>query len=100
MWKAIRVNGTTTISDYPVEAILLDGPANGQTFDWSLAAGRTRPVILAGGLTPENVRDAIDRVKPWGVDVSSGVESSPGRKDHARMKQFIEASFSEAIHRL
>jgi phosphoribosylanthranilate isomerase len=92
IWKAIRINGTTTIADYPAEALLLDGPANGQTFDWSLAIGRTRPVILAGGLTPENVREAIERVKPWGVDVSSGVESSPGRKDHARMKQFIEAS--------
>jgi len=60
-------------------------------FDWTLATSVAKPVILAGGLNAENVREAIDKARPWGVDVSSGVEASPGRKDHARMKKFIEA---------
>jgi phosphoribosylanthranilate isomerase len=72
------------------EAILLDGPKNGQAFDWSLAVNSPQPMILAGGLTPGNVREAIEKTNPWGVDTASGVESSPGRKDHARMKLFIK----------
>jgi phosphoribosylanthranilate isomerase len=93
VWKAIRVKGIIpeTAGD-PAEAILLDGPGSGQTFDWKLAATVTKPVVLAGGLTPENVRSAIDQASPWGVDIASGVESSPGRKDHARMKMFIKAA--------
>ena len=91
IWKAFRVtNPQTDVPDYPAEAILIDGPA----YDWSRTAHFTRPLILAGGLNPGNVREAIARVagKLWAVDVASGVESSPGRKDHARMKQFIEAA--------
>jgi phosphoribosylanthranilate isomerase len=65
----------------------------GQTFDWSLLADRSWPIplILAGGLTPENVFDAILRVRPRAVDVASGVETSPGIKDEARMRRFFEA---------
>jgi len=65
----------------------------GQVTDWGLAAeaARAAPAILAGGLTPENVAEAIEKVKPYGVDVSSGVESRPGRKDHAKMLAFINA---------
>jgi phosphoribosylanthranilate isomerase len=91
IWKAFRVaSPEMQVPDYPAEAILIDGPA----YDWSRTAHFTRPLILAGGLNPGNVREAIARVagKPWAVDVASGVESSPGRKDHARMKQFIEAA--------
>ena len=66
---------------------------SGKRFDWSLVVGRDfgAPVLLAGGLTPGNVAEAIRRVRPWGVDVASGVESSPGVKDPDRMRRFFEA---------
>jgi phosphoribosylanthranilate isomerase len=89
VWKAFRVkDAQTPLQDYPAEAILIDGPA----FDWSQTAQLKRPLILAGGLKPDNVHEAIQRSKPWAVDVASGVEISPGRKDHTRMKKFIEAA--------
>lgn len=99
VWRALRVGEQgITQPDYPADAILLDGPGGGRTFDWSLAADLVargqRKVVLAGGLTPENVRQAIQAVRPWGVDTASGVEVSPGKKDHARMKQFIQAALS------
>lgn len=61
--------------------------------DWNLAAelAKTCPILLAGGLTPENVADAIRTVRPYGVDVSSGVETSPGKKDHGRLRAFVQA---------
>ena len=63
----------------------------GQTGDWSIAATMAQqyPILLAGGLTPDNVTDAIRQVQPWGVDVASGVESAPGKKDATKMKMFI-----------
>ena len=64
----------------------------GRRFDWNLVpATMNHPLILAGGLDVENVQDAIRQVRPWAVDVSSGVESAPGRKDAARMRAFIAA---------
>ncbi len=65
----------------------------GQTNDWGLAAdvAKSTPILLAGGLTPGNVTEAIRTVRPYGVDVSSGVESAPGKKDHAKMRAFIDA---------
>jgi len=65
----------------------------GKTVDWAVASGMAeqRRVILAGGLTPGNVGEAIARVRPWGIDVSSGVESEPGIKDHGRLKALFEA---------
>lgn len=79
-------------------ALLLDAHVEGmaggtgQTFDWDLAVDAQslgKPIILAGGLTPENVVEAVRKVRPYAVDVSSGVEASQGRKDHARIKEFI-----------
>ncbi len=102
--KAFRVKDESSLSrlsDYHVSAYLLDtyvkGAAKrggtGKAFDWNLAVkaklyGR---IILAGGLNPDNVASAVLQVRPYGVDVSSGVEASPGRKDHAKMKAFIRA---------
>ena len=65
----------------------------GQTVDWALAheVAQAAPVILAGGLTPDNVQEAIQHVKPYGVDVSSGVEQNPGQKDHKKIRTFTEA---------
>jgi phosphoribosylanthranilate isomerase len=66
----------------------------GESFDWDLAAKRRSkvPMILAGGLTAENVADAIELVRPFGVDVVSGVEAGPGRKDQAKVEAFLEAA--------
>lgn len=82
--------------EYPADAYLIDShaPGSGQVFDWSLAEGapQGRKVIIAGGLTPENVGDAIRTLEPWGVDVATGVERSPGRKDPVKLRRFIEAA--------
>jgi phosphoribosylanthranilate isomerase len=99
--KAIPVDQVATLSrllSYEVRAFLLDTPSRGyggtgRPFDWSLAEGvsEVAPVILAGGLTPENVAEAVRAVRPWAVDVASGVESSPGVKDADRMSRFVNA---------
>lgn len=84
-----------SVANGPVDVVLLDAPnpGSGTVFDWSLAdvPGGVR-LLLAGGLNPENVADAIARVRPWGVDVSSGVEMSPGRKDPRKLRRFIETA--------
>jgi phosphoribosylanthranilate isomerase len=63
----------------------------GRTVDWTAAAGiaARREIVLAGGLTPDNVAEAIARVRPYGIDVSSGVERAPGIKDHALLRDFV-----------
>jgi phosphoribosylanthranilate isomerase len=101
--KAFRIRNLDSldpVEDYDADAILLDsfvaGKAGGtgQTFNWSLAFEARRfgrPIFLAGGLTPENVADAVRAARPFAVDVSSGVEEAPGKKDHGKMKAFISA---------
>lgn len=66
---------------------------SGQMADWSQAEGLARrmPILLAGGLKPSNVAKAVQAVRPWGVDVASGIESSPGKKDRAKMVDFVQA---------
>ena len=75
---------------------MLDGhaPGSGEVFDWSLTEGMpsNRRVILAGGLTPDNVADGVTVVRPWGVDVSTGVELTPGVKDPRLVRAFIHAA--------
>ena len=68
----------------------------GETFDWSVAveAKNYGKVILSGGLTPLNIKNAVESVRPYGVDVSSGVELTPGTKDHAKVKEFIREARS------
>ncbi|MHB8244908.1 MAG: phosphoribosylanthranilate isomerase [Acidimicrobiales bacterium] len=82
--------------EYGADVILLDAPSpgSGKIFDWRLAEGapRGRRLVLAGGLDPLNVADAIRTVHPWGVDVSSGVESSDGRKDPVKIRAFVQAA--------
>jgi phosphoribosylanthranilate isomerase len=79
---------------YGTPMVLVDAPSpgSGKVFDWDLAgeAPGGLQLILAGGLTPENVADGVVAVEPWGVDVSSGVERAPGRKDALKVKRFIE----------
>ena len=98
--KAFRVRGMESLApmaDYRVAAFLLDAYSpnayggTGASFDWdcALAAKGHGPIILAGGLDPDNVASAVARVAPYGVDVSSGVESSPGRKDPGKVRLFI-----------
>ena len=102
-YKAIRVKADTNLLQCAVEfgrakALLLDAHSEsafggtGQTFDWNLIPkSLTKPVILAGGLTAENVGSAIKRVQPYAVDVSGGVEKSKGVKDAAKIAAFMQA---------
>lgn len=102
--KAFRVQAPETLKvlpDYSAVTWLLDSfvagirGGTGNTFNWEIAAQAVKlggRVMLAGGLTPENAAEAVRKVRPYGLDVSSGVESAPGRKDAARVRAFIAAA--------
>jgi phosphoribosylanthranilate isomerase len=81
-----------------VEAFLIDTPSGesfggtGNTWNWKLAPNLPNKIIIAGGLDAENVRTAIEQAHPWGVDVCSRIEKSPGIKDHEKMRKFIQAA--------
>ena len=100
--KAVRIKDSGSLgglSQYTVDGYLLDTfkedqwGGTGKVFDWTLAqrAKRYGPVIIAGGLNPRNVKKAIRQARPYGVDVSSGVEQSPGKKDPKKLKAFLKA---------
>jgi len=94
--KAVRVHSRADVlaaERFHTDMHLLDSPGNGQPWDWGLIAARrtSTPLMLAGGLTPDNVAEAIAAVRPWAVDVASGVESEPGIKDPERLRAFAAA---------
>ncbi len=100
-WRALGVGASfdaSVLEEPGVEAFLLDAPAGeryggtGVGFDWALLTPVRQKIILAGGLDAANVGAAIAAVRPWGVDACSRLESSPGRKDHARMRAFVAAA--------
>lgn len=100
--KAFRIrdlSSTSNLSSYRVSAYLLDTyvegieGGTGTTFDWQIAEEAKKvgqPIILSGGLSPANVAEAIEKVRPYAVDTSSGVEESPGKKDPTKLKKFFE----------
>ncbi len=100
---ADELEGATRYDDL-ADALVVDSTddqgagGTGETHDWSrtssLASSLESPIVLAGGLTPENVCSAIDTVSPYAVDVASGVEREPGRKDHRRVREFVAAASS------
>ena len=104
VWKAFRIQNRASLQALPAyqtDAWLLDSFApdklggTGAAFNWDLAVEvwmLGRPIILAGGLSPDNVTDVVHRVRPYAVDVSSGVESAPGKKDQAKLRAFIQAA--------
>ena len=95
--------GLSDVASYNADVALIDSPTpgGGEVFDWSLVENVPLsgiPLLLAGGLDADNVRRAIHKVAPWGVDVSTGVERSPGEKDPVKMRRFIDtarAAFTE-----
>ncbi|GEJ59374.1 phosphoribosylanthranilate isomerase [Anaeromyxobacter diazotrophicus] len=103
--KAVRLAGPESLADlhrYRVRGFLLDAPSpgyggSGDRCDWALArqVAAQVPVLLAGGLTPENVAEAVRTVRPWAVDVASGVEAAPGVKDPDKLRRFIERATQE-----
>jgi phosphoribosylanthranilate isomerase len=100
--KALPAEGPEPLVDraarYPMAYLLVDAPSagfggSGRRFAWELAAAIPRHrLVVAGGLTPANVAEAVRALRPLAVDVASGVESSPGRKDHEKLKAFIDAA--------
>jgi len=106
-WIAERVNWTIKalpaghpnierFNEYGAQTLLIDGPnpGSGELFDWRLAEGVADPsrLMVSGGLRPDNVAGAVTHLRPWGVDAASGVESAPGVKDPAKIRDFVHAA--------
>ena len=95
VWKAFKIRSAAdleTVNNSPASLVVLDnGCGTGETFDWTLARGVTRPYLLAGGLTPENIPQAIAQLQPWGLDISSGVETD-GKKDFDKIRAAAAAA--------
>ena len=95
VWKAMRMlAGASAWPTLEAEALLLDGSASGEIFDWARVPPGIERLILAGGLHAGNVRQAIEQVNPWGVDACSQIEGSPGRKDRFKMAAFLKAALA------
>lgn len=96
VWRATAVSrGPNTVGAYGEDALLLDSHTPGSGATWDLSELDPKPEgrwLLAGGLSPENVAQAIAAARPWGVDVSSGVEATRGVKDHERIHRFVAAA--------
>jgi phosphoribosylanthranilate isomerase len=93
VWRAFRMTSDfANPSPEDAEAILLDGPANGASFDWKMARTAAEKIIVAGGLDASNVAEAIRIAQPWGVDASSRLETAPGVKDHEKIRAFVKAA--------
>jgi phosphoribosylanthranilate isomerase len=101
VWKAFRVTrdwDPAVLDAACAEAAVLDGPApgTGEAFDWMQARGLPHRIILAGGLGPDNVGDAVRLIRPWGVDACSRLERAPGLKDHDKIRQFVQNALKAA----
>lgn len=99
IWKAFKVRSAADLEEAlasPADLVLLDnGQGTGQTFDWSLVTGVKRPFLLAGGLTPDNIPQAIEAVHPYGLDLSSGVETDK-TKDREKILAAVAAARKNA----
>ena len=102
-WQAVSAHAPAlaeSMKSSTAEAFLVDTPAGelrggtGKTFDWSLVAGLPARVVLAGGLDADNVVEAIQAARPWGVDACSRLECAPGRKDPRKVREFVRAARS------
>ena len=104
--KAVSMDSSQAVAQaadeyFDAAALLLDSHApggvggTGAVFDWTMVPAASMPLIVAGGLTPENVRSAVVKIKPWAVDVSSGVEDAPGIKNEEAMRKFIQEAKRE-----
>lgn len=95
VWKAFKIRTAADLeaaNASPADLVILDnGYGTGETFDWSLAGGLTRPYLLAGGLTPENIPQAIAQLHPYGLDISSGVETGK-KKDFCKIQAAVAAT--------